>query len=144
MQTLSLKDLTKTEQEVLLKAKEAASHYYNPNGTHFVGAALQTSDGKIFLGAAVRRSSASNNTCGERMAIDQALFAGKHEYRLLAIIGFNKDGSANDPVPSCGACRQIILEYYPDAGTGNILVSNSDLSKIFKTDIHELLPAAYL
>ena len=143
MKEITFDELNKDEQAVLLKAKEAASHYYNPKGTHYVGAALQTQDGSIFQGAAVKRSAPSSTTCAERMAIDQAIFAGKREYKILSFIGFNIDGSPNDPVSSCGLCRQIIYEYYPEAAKGSILFSNSDMTKIIKTDIQELLPLAY-
>ncbi|MDP4000858.1 MAG: hypothetical protein Q8P83_01320 [bacterium] len=144
MKKIKYDKLSKEEQDLLLCAKDAAGHYFNPKGTRYVGAALKTSDGTIFQGAAIRRLSTSSNTCGERMAIDQALFAGKSDYALLAIIGLNKDGSSNEPFFSCGPCRQIILEYYPDAKVNSIIVSNSDMSDIVKTDIHELLPVAYL
>ena len=144
MEKITFDKLSEEEQTLILKAKEASTHYYNPNGTHYVGCAILTDDGKISSGAAVRRASASSNTCAERMAIDQAIFSDKHEYKILATIGFKKDGRITDPVFPCGSCRQIIHEFYPEAPVGSILISNSDMSKIIRTDIHELLPAAYI
>ncbi len=143
MQKLQFNDLSKEEQGLLMKAKEASEHYYNPRGSHYVGAALKSVDGEIFQGAAVRRQSASSNTCSERMVIDKAIYAGKRDYKTIAIVGFKTDGSKMGPVFPCGSCRQIIFEYYPEAETGSILASNSDVTEIIRTDINELLPSAY-
>jgi cytidine deaminase len=143
MQKINFNELSNSEQELLLKAKDASKHYYNPTGNHFVGAALRTLNDNIFQGAAIRRQSASQNTCSERMAIDQAIFSGEHDYKTLVLIGFNKDGTVAGPIFPCGACRQIIFEFYREAKDGSILVSSSDMSQIIRTDIHELLPSAY-
>src|SRR3989344_4067793 len=143
MRTITFNELKKEEQELLLKAKEAASHYYNLKGTHYVGSAMQTQDGAIFQGSIVRRSAPSSTTCSERMVIDHAIYAGKRDFKILALIGFNIDKSPNNPVFPCGPCRQIISDYYDNAPSGSILVSNHDMSEIIRTDIQELLPVAY-
>src|SRR3989338_4949050 len=136
-------ELSPEKQNLLRQAGKAAAHYFNPEGTHYVGAALLTKNGEIFLGASVRRRSASVNTCSERMAIDQTIFHGHYDYVVLATVGYNIDGSINEPTLPCGLCRQIIHEFYPQAKKGSILISNADFSRIIYTDINELLPGAY-
>lgn len=143
MQKTQFNDLVQGEQELLQRAAEAARHYVNKKGTHFVGAALETKDGSVVTGAAIVRRSASSSTCAERMAIDRALFEGKRDYTRLALVGFHIDGTIAEPIFPCGACRQIIFEYFPSEEKGNILVSNGDFSKVIRTDIAELLPFAY-
>lgn len=143
MQSITFSDLSSAEQAVLLKAKEAAAHYKNKKGTHYFGSALQTKDGLLFTGASLGRSAASSSTCSERMAVDSAMFNGRHDYTLIATIGFHKDGTVSELMFPCGKCRQILFDYCQDSSPGVIIVSNSDMSKIVRADINELLPFAY-
>lgn len=143
MQKITFSDLSPAEQNLLNKAKEAAAHYKNKKGTHYFGSALQTKDSSLFTGASLGRSAASSSTCSERMAIDQAMFGRKQDYTAIATIGFHKDGTVSELMFPCGKCRQILFDYCQDSSPGVVIVSNSDMSKIVRTDVNELLPFAY-
>lgn len=152
MQRATFEDLTAQEKTLLQEAQAAGDRYINKKGYRRVGAALLCNDGSIYQGVSIRRTNTSNSTCGERMALDKALFDKKYDYTLLATVGFfdnnnpDEHASISEPSPPCGACRQILSEAETYANTRKaipMLLANSDLSIVIKTDSEELLPLAY-
>jgi cytidine deaminase len=152
MQQINFEKLSEKEQSLLQEAKEAGVRYINKKGTRHIGAALLCDDGKIYHGVSIRRTNTSNSTCAERMALDSALFDQNYDYELLAIVGFfdnnSMDGSGKSDqlTPPCGTCRQILAEaegYGSKTEAIPMLLANSDLSLVVKTDSRELLPLAY-
>jgi cytidine deaminase len=81
--------------------------------SHFkVGAALLTAESKLFSGCNVENASYAMTNCAERTAIFSAVAAAgpKIEIRAIAVVN-NQDV----PCSPCGACRQVIYEFGPDA-----------------------------
>lgn len=147
MEQVAYDQLTHEEQVLLSKAEEASKNFLNLKGSRFVGAALLGENNKVYLGTSIRRTTASNSTCAERMAIDQAIFEKCYDYKLLVIIGFCKDFVLEEVISPCGTCRQIIVETLEigaqDKSFFPIILSNALKTKIVKTSIEELLPLAY-
>ena len=75
-----------------------------------VGAALLTKGGKIISGANVESASYGLTCCAERVALFQALTSGEKHFVAIAVVAAIDQG----PTP-CGACRQLLAEYAPDA-----------------------------
>lgn len=77
-----------------------------------VGAALLTTGGKVFSGCNVENASYGMTNCAERTAIFSAVarLGPKMEVRAIAISN-NQDASCSP----CGACRQVIYEFGPEA-----------------------------
>lgn len=101
-----------------------------------VGAALLTHDGKIITGANVESASYGLTYCAERVALFNALTSGQKKFRAIAITA-RIDGGA---MP-CGACRQLLFEYAPQA-----LVWIADARRpemIQQFTVAELLPGAF-
>ena len=101
-----------------------------------VGAALLTNAGKIISGANVESASYGLTCCAERIALFKALTDGEKLFRAIAIVA----SFPNGPMP-CGACRQLLAEYAPDA-----LVWVADANKpktIREFTVRELLPEAF-
>ena len=101
-----------------------------------VGAALLTTDGEIISGANVESVSYGLTCCAERVALFKALTDGKKSFRAVAVVAAHPGG----PTP-CGACRQLLAEYAPDA-----VVWVADVAqpkKIRQFTVRELLPAAF-
>jgi cytidine deaminase len=90
-----------------LKARKLA---VAPYSGFQVGAALLTTKGKIVAGANVESASYGLTCCAERVALFSALTAGDRQIVALAIVA-DADGG---PLP-CGACRQLLAEYAPQA-----------------------------
>ena len=126
-----------TRDELILKAKEARELSYSPYSHFAVGAAVETKDGEVFLGANIENSAYSLCMCAERNAIYNAYMHGytKEDLVALALVA-----DTDKPCSPCGACRQVLSELFPD--TAPIFMSNMK-GDIQETCIDELLPYAF-
>ena len=107
--------LTPDQREQLLAAaRQAMQNAYAPYSGFKVGAALLTSDDRVFTGCNVENASYGLTICAERNAIFAAVAATPAEtpLRIRAIAVLNSQERACSP---CGACRQVIAEFGPDA-----------------------------
>ena len=103
--------MPKPELLRLLRAASAARRRSHPKHSHFqVGAALLTTQGEIVTGANVESDSYGLTCCAERVALFKALTEGKRRFLALAVVAPIDGG----PMP-CGACRQLLAEYAPNA-----------------------------
>src|SRR5688572_10802377 len=101
-----------------------------------VGAALLTTDGEIICGANVESASYGLTCCAERIALFKALTEGKKSFSAIAVVAAWPGG----PMP-CGACRQLLAEYAPDA---IVWVADANSPKtVRKFTVRELLPKAF-
>ena len=102
-----------------------------------VGAALFTKSGEIIGGANVESASYGLTCCAERIALFKALTGGTKKFVAIAVVA-RCDGG---PMP-CGACRQLLAEYAPEA---KVFVADSDdLKKIRAFTVRGLLPSAFI
>jgi cytidine deaminase len=105
--------------------------------SHFqVGAALLTRDGQIVAGANVESVSYGLTCCAERIALFKALTEGINSFAAIAVVAALDDG----PTP-CGACRQLLAEYAPDAVVW--IADARAPEKVREFTVRELLPAAF-
>lgn len=98
-----------TDRELYTIAMEARLSAYAPYSEFMVGAALLTSDGKVYTGCNIENASYSLGCCAERTAIFKAVSEGSCEFTAIAIAG-GKDNTDNACYP-CGACRQVMTEF---------------------------------
>jgi cytidine deaminase len=93
-------------------AKRAMKNAHAPYSKFKVGAALLTASGKVFVGCNVENASYGMTNCAERTAIFTAVaqLGPKMEIRAIAITN-----NQNAPCSPCGACRQVIYEFGPEA-----------------------------
>src|SRR5450631_4320265 len=100
-------------RERLLKAARAAmKNAYAPYSHFKVGAALLTAGGDVFTGCNVENASYGVTNCAERTAIFSAVAQTGPKLEIQAVAVANDHGVACSP---CGACRQVIYEFGPDA-----------------------------
>src|SRR5439155_26388291 len=93
-------------------AKAAMKNAYAPYSKFRVGAAVLTSTGKIFTGCNVENASYGMTNCAERTAIFSAVAANGPKLEIRAVAVINDRGVPSSP---CGACRQVIYEFGPEA-----------------------------
>lgn len=107
-------NLSAKERDHLLEAAQAAlKSAYAPYSQFSVGAAVLTDQGKIFTGCNVENASYGLTICAERAAIFSAVAAsGGKKLAIRAVAVVNKNNVVCSP---CGACRQVISEFGPDA-----------------------------
>ena len=99
-------------QRLLEAARHAMEHAYAPYSKFRVGAAILTSAGEVFVGCNVENASYGMTNCAERTAIFSAVAELGPELEVLAVAVTNDHGM---PCSPCGACRQVIYEFGPQA-----------------------------
>jgi len=77
-----------------------------------VGAAIVTEGGQIFSGCNVENASFGLTICAERNAVFQAVASRAGSLVIRAVVVFT---ATTEPTAPCGACRQVINEFGPDA-----------------------------
>ena len=98
------------KKEILITAaKDAAQNAYTPYSGFHVGAAVITADGNIFAGCNVENASYGLTVCAERIAVFNAVAAGKKDFCEMVIYT-----DTEIPFYPCGACRQVLSEFNPD------------------------------
>lgn len=129
-------------------ATKAAANAYAPYSGFAVGAAVETSDGEIFVGANMENASYGLTSCAEVGALQSASSAGAlGRIRRIAIVGGPIDAAPDyrpKPTAPCGRCRQLLAEAAMLAGH-DIEVWYADLERtiIERRTISELLPDAF-
>jgi len=118
--------------EMALEAREQA---YVPYSNYRVGAAVLSKDGTIFVGCNIENASFGLTNCAERTAIFNAVAQGERSFAAMAVA---VDG---DQIASpCGACRQVIREFFEDEAEIILLNGNGEA---VSTTIAQLLPGAF-
>jgi len=115
-------------REAALAARERA---YAPYSSFRVGAAVLSSSGRVHTGQNVENASYGLSICAERAAIFAMVGQGERSFRAVAI-------ATEAPLPTapCGACRQVLREFGPDALV--LLVTTNGLER--EHWLRDLLP----
>jgi cytidine deaminase len=98
--------------KLLRAAKKVMKNAHAPYSKFRVGAAILLSNGKIFSGCNVENASYGMTNCAERTAIFSAVSQLGPDIKIRAVAVVNDQGVPSSP---CGACRQVIYEFGPDA-----------------------------
>ena len=109
-------------------AAGAMKNSYSPYSNFPVGAAIRSSDGRIFTGCNIENVSFGLTNCAERTAVFKAVSEGARSFDTIAI-------AANQTPWPCGACRQVLAEFAPDI---RILLFHN--CEIIEKHLSELLP----
>jgi cytidine deaminase len=124
-------------RKLIAAAAKARDLAVAPYSKFKVGAALLARSGEIIGGANVESASYGLTCCAERVALFKALTSGAKKFVAIAVVARIQDG----PMP-CGACRQLLAEYAPDATV--ITADSDDMAKFREFTVKKLLPAAFL
>jgi cytidine deaminase len=116
-------------------ARAAMKNAYAPFSHFKVGAAILTARGDIFAGCNVENSSYGMTNCAERTAIFSAVAARGPE---LEIVAAAVTCEQEVPCSPCGACRQVIYEFGPEA----VVFYRGQMGDA-ESSIVELLPAGF-
>ncbi|MFZ5453813.1 MAG: cytidine deaminase [Thermodesulfobacteriota bacterium] len=128
--------ISEKERDLLLaRAREALSRAYAPYSRFRVGAAVLTAKGNTYTGVNVENPSYGLTICAERAAIFSAVAAEGPEMQIEALaVACEQPG----PCLPCGACRQVIAEFGPEAV---IFFSGPDGPE--EVSLARLLPGAF-
>lgn len=135
-----------TESKYLAhKAKDASAHAHAPYSKFHVGAALLLEDGTVVTGFNYENAAFPSGMCGERVALYAAAsqYPGKRVTKMV-IVAKRKGGKELVPATSCGACRQVMLEFEANQGKPfEIIMQNNDNKWIKAPSASTLLPFSY-
>ena len=108
----NIEDLDTESKYLIHKAKEATAHSYSPYSRFCVGSALVLEDDTVVTGANQENAAYPLCMCAERVALYAAAaqFPGKR-IKKLAVVAHKKNHKELIPAASCGACRQVMLEF---------------------------------
>jgi cytidine deaminase len=130
------KNISSAMRDKLLRsAKKAMKNAHAPYSNFYVGAAILLKGGKIFSGCNVENASYGMTNCAERTAIFSAVAQLGPKIEIQAVAVTNAQDVACSP---CGACRQVIYEFGPDA---TIFFQGANGPK--QAHITELLPEGF-
>lgn len=112
-----------------------SKHAYVPYSHFPIGAALKTKDGTIYTGCNIENASFGLTNCGERTAIFKAVSDGHKELAEIAIYG-----ETQEPVSPCGACRQVMAEFFEPSSLVTLIAKNG---QTLETTVGDLLPYSF-
>jgi cytidine deaminase len=118
---------------LITAARNAQARAYAPYSNFRVGAALEATDGSVFLGCNVENASYGLTICAERAAIFAAVSAGARQFRRAVVVS-----DVDPPAAPCGACRQVLSEFSPD-----LPIEGVGANRTVRWRLSELLPAAF-
>lgn len=121
------------DRELFLKAKEVMPRAYAPFSGFKVGAALLSTDGRVFTGVNVENSSYGGTICAERGACMKAISEGAQKFEMIAI------ATSEDFAWPCGLCRQFLYEFAPDLK----VIAGPDEDHLRTLTLKELLPEGF-
>ncbi len=98
-------------RQLLEAAKAVRQQAFAKYSKFRVGAAILTAKGNVYPGCNVENASYGMTNCAERTAIFSAVAQEGRRMRVLAVAVANGRG----PCSPCGACRQVIFQFGPEA-----------------------------
>ncbi|QEH32786.1 Cytidine deaminase [Aquisphaera giovannonii] len=118
-------------------AREAAARAHAPYSRFRVGAAVLTDRGTVHAGCNVENASYGLTICAERNAIFRAVCqADEGPLRIRAVLVYTPTEA---PTAPCGACRQVLNEFGPQA----LVICECDGPDAIETSVDRLLPSAF-
>jgi cytidine deaminase len=126
--------LDQTTRLTLLKqAAEARLLAYAPYSHYPVGAALLSSNGRIFTGVNIENAAYPAGICAERVAVFKAVSEGEKSFTAVAVV------TANGGTP-CGSCRQVLSEFSQDMV---VILGDDKGNYLREIPLSTLLPEAF-
>jgi cytidine deaminase len=98
-------------------ARVVLRRHYRPFW-HTVAAALRGRDGRVWTGVHLGATVGRLSVCAEAVAFGRAVLEGDGSITTAVAVRHPKPEEASrelDVVPPCGACREMMLDYAPDA-----------------------------
>lgn len=106
--------MSEADDELADAAKRVIRDRYRP-GWHVVGAALRLRSGTIVTGVHLEANVGRIAVCAEAVALGRAVSEhGSSDVESIVAVYHAEDGAVRIVAP-CGMCREMILDYAPDA-----------------------------
>ncbi len=141
----SVDDLPSDARDLMSLAVEARKKAYAPYSQFKVGAALLLDNGEVVVGSNQENAAYPSGLCAERVAIFHAGSKFPDAKILLgAVTAASSNKMVKEPVPSCGACRQSMLEYEHRQKSPISLYFMGEEGKVYRShSVKDLLPFTF-
>ncbi|KLI62853.1 cytidine deaminase [Aurantiacibacter marinus] len=138
----------KNEDALIAMAREARARAHAPYSNFLVGCAVESTDGRIAVGANMENACYRLGVCAEQSALTAAQQAfGLENVARIAIVGGHRSDTegGNGAITPCGGCRQAIAEAAQLAKSNTrIICCDAAGEDRLHTDISTLLPNAFI
>ncbi|MDQ6434625.1 cytidine deaminase [Mesorhizobium sp. LHD-90] len=124
-----------TVHDLFLSAREAMSKAYAPYSKFPVGAAIRTTDGRVFSGCNIEVASYPEGWCAETTALGHYIMGGGGEIAEIAVVA-----ERMARITPCGGCRQRLAEF---AGADAKLYLCDDAGVVETVTIGQMLPYGF-
>lgn len=120
-------------EELIEIARKNINRSYSPYSNFKVSSVVKTREGRIYTGVNVENSSYGLTICAERVAISKAVSEGDKDIETIVVYT-----DTEEPTPPCGACRQFIVEFNPEA---TVIIAWR--RGVMRLNIKDLLPLSF-
>jgi len=124
----------RTEDRELIEAARETLRASYRKGRTTVAAVVRATSGRLYPGVCL--DGTPHSPCAEWVALGSAIAANDRDIR--AIVAVTKRGRQYPVLSPCGACRQLLFDYAPDA-----MVILVDGGRVVKARARDLLPGPY-
>ncbi len=128
------------KKDLITAALDARKMAYAPYSHYHVGAALLTTEGRIYQGCNIENASYGATNCAERTAFFKAISEGERQFLAIAITGGLEGTSPVDYAYPCGICRQVMQEF---VGCEFQIIVAKSVDDYKEYSLAELLPAGF-
>jgi cytidine deaminase len=132
--------LSALDDALIDAARTALLKHYKPFW-HMVSAAIRGRDGRIWTGIHLGATVGRMQVCAEAVALGRAILEGDGTVECAVAVRHHKPHETIQDlavVPPCGACREMLLDFDPDA---EVIVP--DAKGLMRVPIRLLLPLPY-
>ncbi len=142
----SVSELPAGDRLLLEKAAEATEKAYAPYSHFRVGAAIRLQNGTVLQGNNQENAAYPSGLCAERVVLfyASALYPDV-PVEAIAITVHAHNSIVDQPIPPCGACRQVMAEMESRLGTSMRVIMKGQSGKVMVADqMKDLLPFSFL
>ena len=135
-----LLSLDASDHALIDAANSVLAEHYRPFW-HMVAAAVRSRDGRIWTGIHLGATVGRMSVCAEPIALGRAVLEGDGTVDTIVAVRHPKPDETDREmavVAPCGACRELLLDHWPDA---LVIVKTAD--GLVKMPIRMLLPSPY-
>jgi cytidine deaminase len=127
------------QSKLVAQALAVRANAFAKYSRYRVGAAVQSSTGKTYVGCNVENISYGVTICAERAAVCAAVAAEGQQVKIVAFAVATKNGGS-----PCGACRQFLAEFNLKSQPMEIaMVAASKPPRVRVMTLDELLPEQF-
>lgn len=132
---MKIVDLEPQLRRLVEEALKVLSNSYAPYSNVHVASAILAESGRAYVGVNVENSSYGLTICAERSAVSSMIAGGDRKPLVVAVVS-----DLEEPIPPCGACRQVLAEFNPEA---TIVMCSAKTGECVVKNLSELYPSPF-